>query len=314
MKNRPVSTVIDLNKCTGCGLCVEICPSDTLSLVGGQAQVTGQDSLGCDQCAAVCPVGAVTVERAQNEALKFATIDVPESWLPYGETDLAQLVHLMRSRRSCRLYDDKPVPAAMLEDLVRIGTTAPSGTNSQRWAFTILPDRAAVLGLGAHVGAFFQRLNKLARNPVARLYSKLFLKDVLGNYYREYMETVEAAINEQQQGGRERLFHGATAAILVASKPGASCPSDDCHLATQNILLAAHAMGLGTCLIGFAVEAMKSDRKVQAAVGIPRRHRVYSVIALGWPAVHYRRTSGRFDLKPRTVAAADIPSPPPPRG
>ena len=310
MKNRPVSTVIDLEKCTGCGLCVEICPSDTLSLVDGQARVTGQESLGCDQCAAVCPVGAVRVERAANDALKFATVEVPDSWLPYGEPDLAGLVHLMRSRRSCRRYEAQAVSAAMLEDLVRIGTTAPSGTNSQRWAFTILPDRESVVGFGAHVGAFFRRLNKLARNPIARFYSRLFLKDVLGNYYREYLETVEAAILEEERGGRERLFHGATAAILVASKPGASCPSDDCHLATQNILLAAHAMGLGTCLIGFAVEAMKGDRRVQRAVGIPSRHRVYSVIALGWPAVRYRRTAGRFDIVPATVSAKDIPPPP----
>jgi len=251
----------------------------------------------------------VRVERASGNALDFTTVEVPEKWLPYGEADLADLVHLMRSRRSCRVYDSKPVPLEMLEDLVRIGTTAPSGTNSQRWAFTILPDRDAVMGFGAHVGAFFKRLNKIAKNPIARAYSKLFLKDVLGNYYREYLETVEAAIAEQQGGGRERLFHGATSAILVASKSGASCPSDDCHLATQNILLAAHAMGLGSCLIGFAVEAMKSDRRVQQTLGIAAHHRVYSVVALGWPGVRYQRTSGRFPVTPSVVSASEIVPP-----
>lgn len=309
MKNRPVTTMIDPDKCTGCGLCVSICPSDTLSLVEGKARVTGEDSLGCDQCAAVCPVGAVQVESATNDALNFATLEVPETWLAYGGADPSALVHLMRSRRSCRVYDSKPVSQATLEDLVRIGTTAPSGTNSQRWAFTILPDRDAVLGFGAHVGAFFKRLNRLAENPIARFYSRLFLKDALGTYYREYYESVKGAMAEQEEGGRERLFHGATAAILVASQPGASCPSDDCHLATQNILLAAHAMGLGSCLIGFAVEAMKNDRRVQQAVGIPARHRVYSVIALGWPGIRYHGTAGRFQLVPSVVLAGDIAAP-----
>ncbi|MEZ4578721.1 MAG: nitroreductase family protein [Desulfobacterales bacterium] len=39
-------------------------------------------------------------------------------------------------RRSCRNYKETPVPASVLEDLVRIGITAPSGTNSQMWTFT----------------------------------------------------------------------------------------------------------------------------------------------------------------------------------
>ena len=57
----------------------------------------------------------------------------------------------------------------------------------------------------------------------------------------------------------DRLFHGAAAAILVTGRRQASCPAEDALLATQNILLAAHAMGLGSCLIGFAVEAMRRD-------------------------------------------------------
>ena len=107
--------------------------------------------------------------------------------------------------------------------------------------------------------------------------------------------------------GRDRLLHGATAVVAVASAPDASCPSDDCHLATQNILLAAHAMGLGTCLIGFAVEAMRYDKRVQDSLGIPRRDRVASVIALGYPAIRYQRPTGRRNVKPRTVTAGQIP-------
>ena len=49
---------------------------------------------------------------------------------------------------------------------------------------------------------------------------------------------------EWEQNGRDLLFHGATAVIVVASKPGGSNPKEDALLATQNILLAAHSMGL----------------------------------------------------------------------
>ena len=49
---------------------------------------------------------------------------------------------------------------------------------------------------------------------------------------------------------KDQLFHGSTAAILTGSNPGVSCPAEDAPLATQNILLAAHSIGLGSCLIG----------------------------------------------------------------
>ncbi len=305
--DRPVTTVIDREKCTVCGLCVQVCPADTLAMEEGKAVVVGDYSLGCDQCAAVCPVDAVRVGSVPPDALTLQCAEADERWLPWGEYDVGGLVRLMRSRRSCRKYKEKPVPREMLDDLVRIGTMAPSGTNSQLWSFTVLPDRDAVMAWGRHVGDFYRRLNRMAEKAVARLYSKLFLKDVLGAYYRDYYETVKEGLREYDEGGRDRLFHGAAAAIVVASKPGASCPSDDCHLATQNILLAAHAMGLGSCLIGFAIEAMKNDRRVQKAIGIPGNHRAYSVIALGWPAVRYQKVTGRRLVEPCLVTADQIP-------
>ncbi len=101
--------------------------------------------------------------------------------------------------------------------------------------------------------------------------------------------------------GRDRLFHGATAAILVGSRPGASCPAEDALLATQNILLGAHALGLGSCLIGFAVSAMQKDGRIQESLNIPREEPVHAVIALGHPAVTYQRMAGRRKAAVRFV-------------
>lgn len=80
---------------------------------------------------------------------------------------------------------------------------------------------------------------------------------------------------------------------------GASCPAEDALFATQNILLAAHSMGLGSCLIGFAVEAMKRDPSIKRAVGVPDEEVVYAVIALGYPDEIYQRVTGRKKVTPR---------------
>jgi nitroreductase len=241
----------------------------------------------------VCPAGAITIDCVSTGNLALATVETGGRWLPFGEFDTALLVRLLSSRRSCRSFTDEPVEKAVLEDLARIGTMAPSGTNSQRWSFTIVPDRQALLDYGQLIGRFYERLNRLAANPAARLFSRLFMQDKLGHYYRHYHAQVKDALRQFKEAGRDKLFHGATAAILIGTEPGASCPREDALLAAQNIALAAHTMGIGTCLIGFAVEAMRRDRSIQRSLGIPGTEDIHAVIALGKPAVTYLRPAGR---------------------
>lgn len=299
MMNQTVSTRIDAELCIGCGLCVKVCPTGTISMQEGKAVVTGDWSLNCGHCAAVCPVEAVQVTSLDGGLANFATFEAIPRWQPYGAVDTSQLVGLMASRRSCRNYKDQPVDRPLLEDLVKIGVTAPSGTNSQMWTFTILPDRSAVEALAEPVGRFFLRLNRLAEKSWLRMALKLVGQRELDEYFHMYHDAVEEAHQEWKETGRDRLFHGAHATILIGSKPGGSLPKEDALLATQNILLAAHSMGLGTCLIGMAVEAMKRDRSIPRLLGIPREETTHVVIALGHPDEEYQTPAGRKSIVPR---------------
>jgi nitroreductase/NAD-dependent dihydropyrimidine dehydrogenase PreA subunit len=290
---------IDRDLCNGCGLCVTVCPTGTISLREEKAIASGGESLLCGHCEAVCPREAIRVRGIDREMSEYKTFSAEKQWLPPGNFNTSLLVRLMASRRSCRHFTDRPVERALLEDLVKIGITAPSGTNSQSWTFTILPRRKAVQAFAERVAYFFERLNATAEKTLLRMFLRLIGKGELDAYYRGYYRKVKEAIEEWHASGKDPLFHGSTAAILVGSKPGASCPAEDALLATQNILLAAHSMGLGSCLIGYAVAAMKRDPSIRQSVGIPSDEEIHSVIALGYPDEVYQRTAGRRKVTTR---------------
>ena len=166
---------------TGAGGCVR----------SGQAIVSGHESLACGHCEAACPVEAVRVGALANDSQQFTTFRQQADWLAPGRADIASLVQLMRSRRSCRHYQDRPVPLAVLQDLIKIGLTAPSGSNCQPWVFTLLPSRAAVSQLGGLIATFFHRLNRMADRRLLRGALKIISLPDLDFYYRNYRDAVE---------------------------------------------------------------------------------------------------------------------------
>ena len=290
---RSVTTTIDAEKCIGCGQCVVVCPKETISMVEGKAVVTGSESLNCGHCAAACPEQAIRVAAIDPALGQFETVAADTNWEAHGHADTAALVNLMTSRRSCRNFSEKPVERPYLEDLVKIGITAPSGSNCQPWTFTILPDRDAVDQLGRRVGDFFRKTNRMAEKAWLRTGLKWLGKPELDGYYRAHYATVARGLEAWDKGERDLLFHGAPVVIVVAADESASCPSEDALLATGNMLLAAHAMGLGTCLIGFVIEAMRRDRTLVQSLGIPDNEIPCAVIAIGWPDETYQQVAGR---------------------
>jgi len=291
-----VNTIIDSEKCTGCGLCVEVCPYETLSMVDGKACVTGEISINCGHCVAACPVSAVRVTTL--EPLQFLSFGMEDDWIKHGRDDIGHLVQLMASRRSCRNFTDKPVSRKILEDMVTIGTTAPTGSNSQEWIFTILPDRNQIKIFGEHIVTFLKKLNRMAQIAPLRKALHLFGKDELERYHKRYYRRIEELIRNWETHKKDMLFWDAQALILVGATEAATCPQEDAMLATQNILLATHAMGLGTCLIGFAVLALTRDQSIGKSLGMAHGESIYSVIAVGWPDEHYHKIIPRKKIIP----------------
>src|SRR5690348_5081370 len=64
------------------------------------------------------------------------------------------------------------------------------------------------------------------------------------------------------------IFYGASTLSVICAKEEEFSPVGDCHMAGQNLMLAAFSMGLATCPIGLAGDALQSP-EMQERLGVP---------------------------------------------
>lgn len=58
------SLKIDRDKCTGCGICREVCPHEVLAIHDRKAEISVRGRcMECGACAMNCPFGAIAVEK-----------------------------------------------------------------------------------------------------------------------------------------------------------------------------------------------------------------------------------------------------------
>ena len=80
--------------------------------------------------------------------------------------------------------------------------------------------------------------------------------------------------------------------MIVALTPkDAPCKEADPWIALSYFDLLAQSFKLGTCWCGFAVYAIKFNRKLQKHLAIPKGYKVSSVLLFGPPAVTYARAT-----------------------
>ncbi len=71
----------DPEKCTGCGICVKVCPGDALVADNGKMKMTPPgtlDCIFCGDCMAICPTDAITMISPPKFSRFYKTIDQGE--------------------------------------------------------------------------------------------------------------------------------------------------------------------------------------------------------------------------------------------
>ncbi|MGW8936799.1 nitroreductase family protein [Gordonia terrae] len=169
-------------------------------------------------------------------------------------------LEVIGSARSMRYLKPDPVPMEMLKTLVWAGTRAPSPVNSQPWHFVIVTDPAVIGRLGAAV--------------VAGL--------------TEYAQANPSDQPVSKSGAHLAATVGQVPAMIVVGAELSFPPEDPDELyawacvfpASQNILLAARALGLGAAFTTYHHFAPDSFRD---ELNLPAELRVGTVIPVGWP-------------------------------
>jgi NAD-dependent dihydropyrimidine dehydrogenase PreA subunit len=56
--------IVNKAKCTGCGTCVNVCPTNVFKIAGGKSTViNAKECIGCMACENSCPEGAIKVKQ-----------------------------------------------------------------------------------------------------------------------------------------------------------------------------------------------------------------------------------------------------------
>jgi len=80
---------MNLDACTGCGVCVEMCPAGAMCLVASKAVINTELCTVCQACIGVCPTGAIMVVTSPAQAALTAVPRPPAAALPSQKQEAA---------------------------------------------------------------------------------------------------------------------------------------------------------------------------------------------------------------------------------
>jgi F420 biosynthesis protein FbiB-like protein len=173
----------------------------------------------------------------------------------------------IRNRRSVRKYEDHRVPKEIILELLEAAGWAPSAHNAQPWRFIVLDDGQAKTRLAkdmAKAWAADMAKDGIAVEPeMFRLRIERFAEAPALVLACMSMEGMTKQPDTERQGVERDLAMQSLGAAL------------------ENLLLAAHTLGLGACW--FCAPAYCREA-VRAALKIPEKVEPQALIALGYPA------------------------------
>ncbi|MCX6873344.1 MAG: nitroreductase family protein [Verrucomicrobia bacterium] len=181
-----------------------------------------------------------------------------------------QLLELLQTRRSIRRFEDRAVSREDLHRLLEAACWAPSNHNRQPWKFIVIEDRARIQELAERVRHGME--SKLKSLPeVAAVHAAGLIQ--YGTFFAAAPVLI-VAMHKRPISAAAPLWDGLRQPELVSGEPLSVA------MAMQNILLAAHALGLGACVMTAPLLAANLTDELQVPPGCG----ITGLIAVGYPA------------------------------
>jgi len=195
---------------------------------------------------------------------------------------------VVTTQRAIRRLKTDPIPDATLRQIMDAAICAPSGGNRQGWSFLVVRDPAKRARLGELYREAWGELMKVpfyagaAKEPPDSPAGKMLASARhLGEHVGEAPVLILACI-ALDSGVQPTLTTGASI-----------------YPAVQNIMLAARALGIGSCIT--TIHRFR-DAQVKELLGIPADVETAALIPLGYPLGKFGRPPRR---QLREVAFAD---------
>lgn len=181
------------------------------------------------------------------------------------------LLELLQTRRSVRRFLNQPVAPEQVQRLIEAARWAPSAGNRQAWRLLILdaPDR--IHQAACAVQAQADHLVALARPDTAAQ-----LSSYLANFH--HFDTAPLLIVPIYRPGIDLLPPVESRATVPRHIVDAL---SSVAAAIQNLLLAAHSMGLGAC---WMTGPLIASEALAALIDVPEGWEIAAVVPVGRPA------------------------------
>ena len=160
-------------------------------------------------------------------------------------------------RRAVRSYTKQHISNDVIDSLLDAAVHAPTAMHQESWSFAVIQDQ----DLLKQISDKAKKLLEIERKNSASPFHDKSL---------DYFTNPEF-----------NIFYDADALVVICGKSDKPFISADCWLAAENLMLTACYIGIGSCVIGLAIEALNS-KELKEKLNIPDDTTAFSPIILGY--------------------------------